>query len=249
MSFRGWKVWILSVLLFGACPLGFAHERRYTFNQEYRTIPKGEFEIESHNYFKMPEFDTTRENEFTFQEELEYGVTDRLTAAHYEVWKRENQAGPDDAAVYDAFKFETKYRIGEKGRYGLDPLLYLEWKTEPREEQRKNEIEAKIVFSKDLGKFNVTYNQIMESQLGGGGRTTHEFTAGANYEIFDSIYLGMEMKGEYWHPSSHRNEIALGPSAAWSSKYFWMAAASLFGVNHAADDWELRTIVGIPFEF
>lgn len=248
-KFVTWKKIMACVSLLGLTsqPL-LAHERRYTFNQEYRTIPKGQFEIESHNYFKMPKFDRTNVNEFTFQEELEYGVTDRLTLAHYELWKVKNKIGPDDSTVYEGFKFETKYRLGEKGKYWVDPLLYLEWVTNPRNHKNPNKIESKIILSKDLGKFNLTYNQIMESVLGSGGRTDHQFTTGMNYEISESVHLGMEIKGDYWRPSSHRNRLALGPSISYAHNYFWIAATSLFGVNHAADDWEIRIIVGVPFE-
>ena len=57
----------------------------------------------------------------------------------------------------------------------------------------------------------------------------------------------VELKGNFWEPSSNRNEIAVGPSLAWENRYFWISSGILFGANHAADDIESRVIVGVTF--
>ncbi len=252
------KISILSLTILAALALFpvelFAHARTYVFNQEYKTLPKGVFELEGSTTVEVPNRHTTNENSWEYQGELEYGVTDHLNIAHYEKWMTENHAGVDvsgvpnkDVTKYSGFKFETKYRIGEKGKYFVDPLLYVEWERNPLERANPNTIETKIVLSKDISKLNVIYNQIMESQLGEGGRTRHEFTFGANYEVIDGVRIGMEVEGDYWKPSSHRNEIAMGPTGAVEFKYFWVAIGGLFGVNHAASDSEARIIFGVPF--
>ena len=125
----------------------------------------------------------------------------------------------------------------------------MEWATDPREHEHHNALETKLVLSKDFGKLNVVCNQIMENQLARDGRTTQEFTTGANYELISGVRAGVEFTGQYWAPGSHRNELSLGPTLAWENKYFWIAAGALFGVNHAADDHEVRIIVGIPLPF
>ncbi len=227
----------------------FAHLRSYAFTEEYKTIPQGNFEFEDWTTFTSPDGSKPADNSFDYQGELEYGVTDRLTLAHYERWRTENVEGPDDATTYKGFKFETKYRIGEKGQYWVDPLIYIEWSTDPREHEHHNAIESKLILSKDINKFNVVYNQIMENELARDGRTTHEFSSGANYEIVPSLHAGVEFTGELWAPGSHQNELYLGPTLAWEGKYFWVVAGALFGVNHAADDHQVRLIVGIPFPF
>lgn len=246
---RGLKVLVFALTLGFLTPSGFAHVKRYAFNQEYQTIPQGQFEVEQYTGFKVPSRHRTNKNEIEYQTELEYGLTDHWTLAHYERWKTKNVVGGDDSTVYTGFKFETKYRIGERGKYVLDPLLYLEWVTDPSKNHNKNAIEGKIILSKDIEKFNLVYNQIMESALGSGGRTEQKFTAGINYELFAGFRVGMETKGDYWRPASHRNRIALGPSLSYDAGYFWVAASVLLGLNHAADDLEARVVVGIPFEW
>ncbi len=232
---------------------GYTHERQYAFTTEYRTIPKNQFEIEQHTTSKVPHKNTSNENSFEYQTEIEWGVTDHWTLAHYESWQTENHAGYDDdgrpvkdVTKYSGFKFENKYRFGEKGKYWLDPLVYLEIAHDPREEHAPVTLEEKIVLSKDLGRFNFVYNQIMESVANRGGRTEHAFAFGANYAVLDDLHVGVETKGQYWNPEGHHNEIAAGPTISWASQYFWATGSVLFGVNRAANDIESRVIIGVP---
>ena len=247
------QVSFLCGLFYFSSGSALAHERHYVFNQEYQTLPKGGMEIESHTEFKVPAWRRSNTNDIVYQGELEYGVTDHWTISHYETWQTQNQGGTDedgnrlkDRTTYHGFKFETKYRLFEKGKLWVDPLIYLEWETDPRKDKNPNSIEGKIVLSRDFGKFNITYNQIIDSELGSGGRTEHEFTVGMNCEILEDLHAGMEIQGNYWKPSSNRNEFALGPALSYASKYFWVAAGILFGVNHAADDFDARVMAGIP---
>lgn len=243
-------------ILIGRADRAFAHARTYVWNQEYQTLPQGVFELESHTRVKVPDMGKhSGANEWKYEEELEYGVTDHLNISHYQQWETANHEGFDDDGIpskdvtkYAGFKFETKYRIGEKGKYWVDPLVYLEYEYEPQErkEGAPHVIEGKIVLSKDFGRFNTTYNQIMESKLGHKGRTEHEYTLGFNYEFFEGFRSGMEIKGQYWNPGSNRNEIALGPTVAYEAKYFWVAVGVLIGANEAADDFQGRVSVGIP---
>ena len=237
----------LIILLCVGSHEAFAHARHYAFTEEYKTLPQNSFEIESRTSLDVPDHHVTNANTWEYQQEVEYGVTDHLTVAHYELWDTENTRDEKDVTRYKAFKFETKYRIAETGKYWLDPLLYLEWETEPREKDNPNTIEGKIVLSKNLGRFNVSYNQIMESKLGEGGRTEHEYAIGVNYEILDAVHVGVEAKGQYWNPGSRRNEIALGPAISYEGKYMWVSIGCLFGVNHATDDFNPRVTAGIPF--
>ncbi len=237
----------MMMVLLGTGPQSaWAHERHYVFNQEYKTLPQGGMELESHTRFKMPDTHRSYQNSWTYQQELEYGVTDHLTLAHYEIWKTENDKGNEDSTRYRGFHFEGKYRIGEKGKYWVDPLLYVEWSTDPQEKGRENAIESKLVLSKDWRKFNLVYSQVMESQLGSGGRTEHTFTSGASYEIFDEARIGLEFTGDYWLPSKEPRGVALGPTVSYAFKYFWVVAGVGWGLNRAADDVEARLIVGIP---
>ncbi len=225
----------------------FAHERTYVWTEGYNALPKGEHEIESFVTLQVPNGGQTNANTWEYKGELEYGVTDHWALAHGERLKTQNQVGNDDSTNYEGFEFESRYRFGEKGKYWVDPLIFLEWATDFREKDHPNSLEGKIVLSKDLGKLNITYNQVLGSELGEKGRTTPEFSVAANYEVLPNVHVGGEFVGQYWAPSSHRNELSLGPTLAYENKHFWVAAGTLFAVNHAANDHEARVIVGVPF--
>ncbi len=245
------------VLVSANMPSAFAHARTYVWNQEYKTLPQGQFELESHTTVKAPRMGKhSSANSWKYEEELEYGILDRWTVAHYQQWETQNQEGLDDSGVankdvtkYSGFKFETKYRIGDKGKYWVDPLLYFEYAYDPRDRfsGAPHVLEGKVVLSKDIKKFNVTYNQIMESGLGHKGRTEHEFTFGANYELLEGFRPGFEMKGQLWNPGSNKNELGLGPTLAYEGKYFWVAGGVLLAANHHADDFQAKVSVGVPF--
>lgn len=238
--------WFLFFMILGANQ-AYAHNRNYVWNQEYRTLPKHAFELESQVTLKVPDAGRSNAHTWEYRPELEYGITDHWTVAHYENWKTTNRAQGKDDTRYQGFDFETKYRIGEQGKYWVDMLLYLELKSKVLPKHRNEVLEGKVVLSKAWGDFNVVYNHIMESEVDRGGRTEHAYTWGARYEFIPGITAGLEVKGNYWDPSSHRNEIALGPTLSYENQYFWVAAGVLFGANNQADDEQARIIVGVPF--
>ncbi|HXV28055.1 MAG TPA: hypothetical protein VD913_03735 [bacterium] len=243
MAIGSWAISLLMII----STVAYAHQRDYVWTEVYRTLPKGGIEIESWTSFEVPDINRSNENSIEYQFELEYGVTDRLTIAHYQRWETDNVVGDDDTTNYTGFKFEAKYRFFDKGKFWVDPLIYLEWVTNPHNDDNPNKIEAKIVLSKDIGKFNITYNQILESELGSGGRTEQNFELGMNYLVFSTFKAGLEFGGNYWHPSDNRNQISLGPTFSYEWKYFWIASGLRWGLNRASDDFEARIIVGVPF--
>lgn len=242
-----WVLLVAIALFCLAAPSAWAHERRYAFTEEYNTLPQGGFEFEQHVRWKWVDIHRSQANTGTFKEELEYGITDHLTAAIYEVFEARNRRGDDDSVVNDEGQLELKYRLGEKGQYWLDTLLYGEYKREWRDHPAPNVLEGKLVLSKDYEKFNVVYNQIIEGRLDDDQRTEHKYAAGASYEVFPSWFVGMESTGDVWRPGSHRNRVTLGPSLAYEAERFWVATGVQFGANHAADDVQARVIVGVPF--
>jgi hypothetical protein len=247
MKKLGYLLFICSVMLLSSEAL--AHERYYAWTEIYNTLPKGEKEFEYWTTLKVPDGSASSANNWEYQGELEYGVTDHLTIAHYQRWQTENQEGEGlkDSTTYKGFKFEAKYRFFEKGKFFVDPLIYVEWAHNPQEKGDMNKLETKFVFSKDLDKLNLTYNQVIEKELGEGGRTNHEFKFGTSYELFPWLRPGFEMQGTFWHPTNHRNEFAVGPTVQYSNQWFWMVGGVSFGVDPNTDNVQARLVVGVPF--
>ena len=244
---RKWAI-IFGILVLGICgfsPRASADWRRYVWTYEYLTMPEGGWELENYLTFKVPEWAETRTNSLEEQIEIEYGITNRWDVALYNRLERINQAGGGSTTFYKGFKVRMRYRFGEEGAYPLDPLLYVEWVRDVRRDRNPDKLEGKLILAKELGRFNVAYNQIVESRLGSGGRTEHGFAAGVSYPVSLSWILGMEAKGDYYRPGGVGERFSLGPTVSWLGDGFWFAGGTLFGLNRAADDFGARLLIGI----
>ena len=227
-----------------------AHMRDYIFNQGYHTTKKGEFEVELYNDFKMPE----SENDDTFnsvhQIELEYGLTNRLQLAYYEVftWDR------DKDWQRDAFKIETKYRFLESGELPVDIALYGEYKNpDGHRDTRSDELEAKLILSRDFGPWNIVGNLITERKINEHEDLQWEYTAGISRAIKPNLRIGLEIQetlgdqGDFG-PLRREHELQLMPVVAYNpSPHARFLFGPAFGLTGPANDIQLKSIVEIEF--
>ena len=145
-----------------------ADRRSYVWTYEYQTMPKGQSELEYYLTHKAPDFHKyDNKNTWEHQLEYEYGLTDRWDVSVYQRWQQTNTKS-DDKFEYTGMKLRTRYRLGEKGIYPLDMLLYLEY-IRPDSSNEAEILEGKIILAKDFGKFNVAYNQILKVGINGRG--------------------------------------------------------------------------------
>ena len=227
-----------------------ANMRDYIFSQGYYTPEKGEFEVELYNDFKMPE----TENDDTFnsehQIELEVGLTDRLQLAYYEVftWNR--------AADWqrDAFKIEAKYRLFESRELPVDVALYGEYKNpDGHRESRSDELEAKLILSRNFGRWNVVGNLITERKINEHEDLQWEYTAGVSYAVKPNLRAGLEIKetlgdqGDFG-PMRREHELQLMPLVAYNpTPHARFLFGPAFGLTGPTDDVQLKSIVEIEF--
>lgn len=228
-----------SVIL-GLSSHSFADWRRYVWTYEYMTMPKGMFEVEYYLTEEQENIDHSKPNIWKHWVELEYGITDHLDIAMYQQFRQANKAS-SSTFEYDGFKIRTRYRIAEKNEFPLDTLLYLEYKRDD-DFDKPNALEAKIVIAKDIGAFNIAYNQILEQELESNGETEHEYAAGISYGISPHFRVGMETKGNYTE-----SKYYVGPTLSWATNKFWTALGIAAGLNKRSDDLQARLIVGVPF--
>ena len=228
------------VLTFGITSTSYADRRSYVWTYEYQTMPKGMAEIEYYLTAQVPDTAKSNVNTWKHQVELEYGITDHWDVSMYQMFKQENTASSSNFE-YDGFKIRTRYRFGEKGKYFIDPELYFEYIRDD-DFSKPNVGEMKLILAKDIGNFNVSYNQILERNLEREGKTNHEYAAGVSYEFLPAFKLGIESKGSY-----NEREYAIGPTLSWANRMFWVSLGAAFGLNERTDDVQTRMIVGIPF--
>jgi hypothetical protein len=230
------------VLLLVCCSsMAYADRRAYVWTYEYMTMPKGASEMEYYLTTTVPDLHKyDDENTWEHQVEYEYGLTDNWDVAIYQRWEQTNTEADNDFE-YTGTKLKTRYRLGEKGMYPVDMLLYLEY-IRPDDSQSPEVLEGKLILAKDFDKFNVAYNQIIEDGITNGGETEHSYAAGVNYECSPAWKLGVESTGNFTN-----DEYYLGPTASWEGERFWVALGGLRGLNDSSDNLKVRLIAGIPF--
>jgi len=225
---------------FGIASSGYADKRAYVWTYEYMTMPKGMAEVEYYLTLEVPDTAESEVNIWKHWVEFEYGITDRWDVSMYQMWRQENAAS-DSVFGYDGFKIRTRYRFGERGKYFLDPELYFEYIGDD-DLSKPGVGEMKLILAKDIGNFNISYNQIFKVVLEDEGDTEHEYAVGINYGFLPSFRFGIESKGNYTE-----DEYAVGPTISWADSKFWASLGAVFGLNERTDDVQARLIVGIPF--
>ncbi len=227
------------VVIFGFAQDSFADRRSYVWTYEYQTMPKGMWELEYYFTTEIPNIHHSNVNTLKPWVELEYGITNNWDISMYQMYKFQNRK-TGDGARYDGFKIRTRYRFGKKGEFLVDPLVYLEYIREP-DFHKPNIIELKIILAKDIGDFNLSYNQIAKRNLE-KGKTENEYASGISYRFSPFFTFGLESKGNY-----SKEKFGFGPTFLFAAKKFWVTWGTVFGLNKKADDIQTRMIVGVPF--
>ncbi len=227
---------LLTILLvLSVAPGAQAGQRNYVWTEEYYTLGKGDAEVEFYNTAVTKDIQTRNASDWTQQIELEYGVTNHLNASIYEVYE---QAADNPSLSYQGYKIELKYRIAERNVLPLDILLYAEHEVNLVE---GDSFEGKLILSKDIGKTNISYNQIYDRTYR-SGFAENEYAAGMSYEVVPWLRLGIESKGSYTE-----DEYAAGPTIAWMGNRLWADIGAVYSLNRRTNDREVRFIVGLPF--
>lgn len=211
-----------------------ADGRRYVWTYEYQTMPKGHAEMESYTEFSHIDTDDGRIASTKLQYEYEIGMNDRYDVGIYQVFSQ-NAGAP---LHYDGFKIRMRYRLGEKNQFPIDPLIYLEYKDNAAFDH--SALETKLILAKDLGKFNLAINPVLEVEFEEDETEVEwEYTAAFGYRLHPLLTFSMETKGSedsfYW-----------GPTFSHGKEDLWFAVGLL---NKASDktlsDRLIRLIIGI----
>ncbi len=231
---------MLLLALFGAGTTD-ADRRAYVWTYEYLTMPKGQSELEYYLTSKISDLHNFGDkNTWENQIEYEYGLTDRWDISVYQRWLHTNTKKDDDFE-YTGTKVRTRYRLGERGMYPLDTLLYMEY-IRPDGSDAPEILEGKIILAKDFGKFNIAYNQIIKVGINNNGKTENEYAVGLNYEFNPRCKIALESTGNFTE-----DKFYLGPTISLASERFWVGLGVLRGLNDRSDDLRFRLIVGFPF--
>jgi hypothetical protein len=231
------KRWSL-VLLMGLIPLSArAHVRNYLDTYSYDTLEKGRWEMELWTDWRNPD---GGDGYWYHQTELEYGVTDRWVSALYGIFV--------DGQGFSAAKWENRYRLKEKGVWPVDVALYGELK-KANGDKDVDELEGKVILSKDWGDLNVSVNPILEieEEFKPNGDTEWEMEAALAAGVCLRGGLGSRVTpGVELFAAEHQTRITPGLYIDVMPDVRFNVGAGI-GLEKAADDVVWKTILEIEF--
>lgn len=232
--------------LAGVAPLR-ATERHFSFTYETTLAPKGVFEAEEQFFWERGSgFDT-----FTFRQELEYGVTDRLQLALYFFDFEHAREEGKSSTGWAGSGIEAIYQLSDPTKSSLGSALY----GEAIINDRTFELEGKILLQKNIGPLILAWNGIIEAKWEDGYREAVgvlEQTLGLSYQVLPAFSVGLEAKHEVefedWNHSGG-NAVFVGPNVSFRKGAFFTAATCLFRVSDVPGEphLELGTVIGFHF--
>lgn len=227
----------LAALLFP--PGAFADKRTYIWTYEYKTVEKGRGEVEYYFTLSTPDIETLKGTMGSeHQIELEIGMNERFDFSIYQVFEQKT----GEKFKYKKFKLRSRYKIGEKGQFILDPLIYMEYKGIP--DFSEHEIELKLILARDMRRFNISLNPIFEFEQKEKWEFKPEYTMGMSYEINKILNVGLEVKGsEYGH--------YIGPVISHGKENLWIALGTAFKIAEieaGKPEFQIRMILGIELK-
>ena len=214
-----------------------ADKRSYVWTYEYQTMEAGEVELEHYLTFSTPSSDsfegiTTTEHNI----EIEVGMTDHFDFSIYQVFKQI----PESQFQYSGYKLRFRYRLGEKGDYLMDPLLYFEYKGKP--DFSGHGYEGKLILAKDFGKFNFSINPVLEYEYENSTWESElKYNAGISYKLGSLLKFGVEARGG-------ENGHYIGPVISHGTGKAWIALGSVIAVTDIKNnkpEMMIRMILGI----
>ena len=237
------KLWMSVIAMTGIllAPKPEAAFGDYLFSQEYDTVQKGEFETDLYNNFNMPKSNKDNTYNSEHEVELEYGLTDHLQLAAYEVFTWDNSENWQQ----DSLKAETKYRFLESGKLPVDITLYGEYKNpNGSRDAHSDELEGRLILSRDFGPWNVTGNLVAERKINEHEDLQWEYDAGVSCAVKPQVRLGLEIR----ETLRDSREFQLMPMiAANLTPHVRVLFGPAFGLTRAADDIQLNSITEIEF--
>jgi hypothetical protein len=244
------------------------------FTYPYETLSKGELEDELYGDITplRVNADPTgakpgllTEPAYVIQNEIEYGVTDHVELAWYQVFEATPLDGGANSMQFDGFKFRGRFRVGEAGELPVDLAFYLELETLHDEIS----LEEKVILAKRFGRFHWMANLWVEQEDNrpfDGSAQFFDFvvnpTTGFTYEVAPTFQPGIEYwaRGVYGAREetsvdtiNHRLHHFVGPTVHFDWGKLWWSLGVYADLNniHAAEVGEIygpiwvRTLLGI----
>ena len=250
-----------------------ADERFFTYVYDADVIPKGQWEFEQWLTFRKGYQDGDSnfdEYLWDFREEIEYGLTEKLSGALYLNFRQSQvvaqQPGGGDSSDFSfkGISAELKYQLLNPNTQPVGVALYFE----PTYNGNEQELEYKLIVSKNLGDHwvlaaNAVYEQEWEQEDGETEReSVFEFNAGVAYRFTPNWSVGLEGRYNAVYEGLGLDERLgagwfVGPNVHYGTSRWWETLTVLPQVAGTPSDggidtlehqiFETRLIFGINF--
>src|SRR5215204_1517235 len=235
------KVWVFS-LAFGL--LAHADPRPFTSTNDAYPMGKGQWEIEQWVTYSGDRDSDSDFMRFDFRTEFELGLADNFDLAlYFPEWRYQDSSAGDDTNLQGG-AIEAIVYLTNPVKDFLGIALYGELKF--REDEL--EIENKLILHKDIGKWIMAYNLVLETELEGVFDTQAEnevegvlkHTFGLAYAISPAFIAGGELfvssVYEDWSSYEHTTVYA-GPVVSYQggkfgdNGFWWVTLTPTFQVT------------------
>lgn len=238
-----------------------AGERLFTLSHEARYNKPGEWEFEQHTTWQTNKHQSDQSfDRWDFRSELEYSFSEKFMMAIY-FDSRYQDSGSDNSGEID-FKdvaIEAVYTFSDAVQDAIGSAFYLEAKY--GDENEFFEIEAKILLTKQMGKWVFNYNFVFEHEWEHEGLSDefgkYKNVFGVSYEVSRNFQVGLELEhsqkytGQFGHYNADTGEdiMYLGPVFHYANESFWVTFTPTYQITEVEGtaDFLSRLIVGFSF--
>jgi hypothetical protein len=229
-----------------------ADTRRFAWNYESTTAPKGTREYEQWVTWRTDKSTDPLYDRVEFRHELEFGLTDRLQLGVYLLDWRTTRTGAGSDTEVRGTAAELIYNLSDPTTSALGSALYGEIAIGAE----KFALEAKLLLEKPLGPLVAVANTVIEAEWEGENWATDvgvfAQTVGLSLELSPALLLGVEgvLEKEFPDWGSGSNAVVrVGPNASLRRPAFWVTTAPLLQVSDIDGEPNLvwRTLIGADF--
>jgi hypothetical protein len=215
-----------------------ADPRPFAWSYNYDTPEPGETEVEYALTSGIANKDSLGQAAWEHRIELETGISKRLDVAVYQIFVQD--AG--QSIHYDAMQLRARYRLGEHGKWFVDPILYFEYRR-PSNLTLPNVLEGKLILARDIRKVNMALNIVDGIEFAPGSSGIMEYSGGISLLVQPTLRLGAEVFGAT--AGDEKDTHYLGPTVS-VGRDKWDCVVGLgFGLNNKSDDLQSRMLLEI----
>lgn len=192
----------------------------------------------------------TREGMSSHTLEMEYGLTDRVTASVYADFESAHDAG----FHYVGARGNVRYRFSNRYQRLFNPALYVEYYVPRGKYEGSNTLETRLILERDAADFRLDLNPILAKSFADTAtRVQAELNTGLYYRRFYGVQPGVELFSDLGpfgaSPSFREQKQVLFPTVnlRFANAFTWNLGVGV-GLTKPSDKLTLRSIFSYQFQ-